>query len=405
MNRPISEKQEEYLRATDRRINLLWGSVRSGKTWISLLKWAIFVGSSPANYEFIMCSKTVTALKRNCLNLLVELVGPNNFKYSISQKTGTLFNHVVWLEGANDERSETKIRGMTLGGAYCDELTLFPQGFYEMLLSRLSMPGAKLFATTNPDSPMHWVKTDIIDNEQLDIAMWQFLLYDNIFLDPVWVEQIQLEYTGVFYQRYILGLWVKAEGLVYPMFDRDKYVVPANKLPLRSSDGRPAYEKYYISCDYGTMNPCTFILWGLRGGVWYAIDEYYYDGRKDTARTDAEHYEALKRLAGNRKIEQVIIDPSAASFITLIYKKGELRVKGADNSVIDGIRECGTALQRNIIKISDRCKHFISEFGLYAWNEDKQEDEVIKENDHCMDAFRYLVKTLRISQPKRRMAA
>ena len=182
INELLNPKQLEFLKYEDKRINLLTGSVRSGKTYISLLQWAIFVGTMPENVEFLMTGKTLTALKRNCLGLLQDLVGENNFKFSLSQKTGKLFGRTVWLEGANDDRAEAKIRGMTLGGAYVDELTQIPEDFYKMLLSRLSVKDAKLYATTNPDTPTHWVKQQIIDNDKINKKVWTFTLDDNVIL-------------------------------------------------------------------------------------------------------------------------------------------------------------------------------------------------------------------------------
>ena len=219
----LNPKQIDFMLYDDNRINLLTGSVRSGKTYVSLLKWAIFVGSMPENSEFLMTGKTITSLKRNCLGLLQELVG-DNFKYSISQKSGTLFGRRIWLEGANDDRAESKIRGMTLSGAYVDELTQIPEDFYRMLLSRLSMKGAKLYATTNPDTPTHWVKVDIIDNEEIDKKIWHFTFDDNEILkaeNQEYFDNLKAEYQSmgeVYYQRFIQGLWVLAEGLIYKQF-------------------------------------------------------------------------------------------------------------------------------------------------------------------------------------------
>lgn len=220
----LNPKQLDFMLFNDKRINLLTGSVRSGKTYVSLLKWAIFVGTMPDNVEFLMTGKTLTSLKRNCLGLLEDLVGSSNFKYSISQKQAKLFGRTVWLEGANDDRAESKIRGMTLGGAYVDELTQIPEDFYKMLLSRLSVKNAKLYATTNPDTPNHWAKVDIIDNEEIDKQVWNFTLDDNVILkqqNEEYFEQLKKEYQsmgGVFYERFILGLWVIAEGLIYKQF-------------------------------------------------------------------------------------------------------------------------------------------------------------------------------------------
>ena len=228
MSRKIDEllnpKQLDFMLYNDKRINLLTGSVRSGKTYVSLLKWAIFVGMMPENSEFLMTGKTLTSLKRNCLGLLQDLVGSDNFTYSISQKSAKLFGRIIWLEGANDDRAESKIRGMTLAGAYVDELTQIPEDFYKMLLSRLSVKGAKLYATTNPDAPSHWVKVDIIDNEEIEKMVWNFTLDDNEILkkeNEEYFENLKKEYQsmgGVFYDRFILGLWVLAEGLIYKQF-------------------------------------------------------------------------------------------------------------------------------------------------------------------------------------------
>ena len=233
----LNPKQIDFMYNDDKRINLLTGSVRSGKTYISLLKWAIFVGTMPEDADFLMTGKTLTSLKRNCLGLLQDLVGSNNFKFSISQKTAKLFGRTVWLEGANDDRAEGKIRGMTLAGAYVDELTQIPADFYKMLLSRLSVKNAKLYATTNPDTPSHWVKADIIDNDEIDKKIWNFTLDDNIILkneNEEYFDNLKKEYLsmgGVFYERFILGHWVNAEGLIYKqfanhpeMFMRDKAV-------------------------------------------------------------------------------------------------------------------------------------------------------------------------------------
>lgn len=220
----LNPKQLDFMLYQDKRINLLTGSVRSGKTYISLLKWAIFVGTMPETAEFIMVGKTLTSLKRNCLGLLQDLVGTQNFVYSISQKSAKLFGRTIWLEGANDDRAESKIRGMTLAGAYVDELTQIPEDFYRMLLSRLSVKNAKLYATTNPDAPSHWVKVDIIDNDEIEKQIWSFTLDDNVILkreNEEYFENLKKEYQsmgGVFYERFILGLWVLAEGLIYKQF-------------------------------------------------------------------------------------------------------------------------------------------------------------------------------------------
>ena len=232
MKKMLSEKQKQFLKDDLRRINLLYGSVRSGKTWISLLKWAIWVGQQAQDKQFLMVGKTITTLKRNCLVLLEELIG-DNIIYSISQKKAVIFGRTVWLEGANDERSESKIRGMTLMGVYIDELTQIPQDFYLMALSRLSEKGAVFLATTNPDHPKHYVKTEIIDNDLLDKQVIKFLIDDNIFLDETYKENLKKEYTGVFYQRFILGEFVRAEGIIFTEFanNPDRWIIKRENVP------------------------------------------------------------------------------------------------------------------------------------------------------------------------------
>lgn len=233
-----TKKQAELMRAFKenrlKRLNILHGSIRSGKTWISLALWAFWVSISPVDKSYLMTAKTLTSLKRNCLDLLESLVGRRNFSYSLSQKQGDLFGRKIYLEGVNDTRAESKIRGMTLQGAYCDELTLFTEDFFNMLLSRLSEKGAKLFATTNPDNPNHWLKVNYIDRrDELDLFVMQFLIDDNTTLDPEYVKQIKAENTGVFYDRFILGKWVNAEGLIYPLLADapEKFMIDKKDLP------------------------------------------------------------------------------------------------------------------------------------------------------------------------------
>lgn len=228
-NFDLTPKQKKFLFSDGKRLNFLSGSVRSGKTYISLLKWALWVASMPKDCQFIMVGKTVTSLKRNCFNCLLEFIGENNFQYSMSNKTAIIFGRLVYLEGANDERSEQKIRGMTLAGAYCDEVTLYPKSFFSMLLSRLSVKGAKMWATCNPDTPNHYIKKEYIDREnELDCVVWNFLLIDNTFLPPEYIESVSKEYSGVFYNRFILGQWVRAEGIIYGKFanETQNYILP-----------------------------------------------------------------------------------------------------------------------------------------------------------------------------------
>ncbi len=370
-----------------KRLNILYGSVRSGKTWITLVVFALWVATMPKNAIYLMCAKTLTSLKRNCLDLLQSIIGEDNFQYSLSAKQGSLFGRKIVLEGANDARSETKIRGMTLAGAYVDEITLVEEDFFTMLLSRLSMPNAKLFGSTNPDSPHHWLKTKYLDREgEIDIYVEKYTIDDNTFLDKDYVENIKSEYTGVFYNRFILGEFVIAEGLVYSMFDESKHVV---KEHLEGSN-----VQYIVSIDYGTVNPFSAGLYSFDGRKAQREAEYYYDSRTTSIRRDDEaHYKEVCKLIGDRKIEFIIVDPSAASFIEVIKKYAQYIALPANNDVLDGIRVTTTFLNKGILKIHEDCENALNEFGLYSWDVESTEDAVLKEYDHAMDEIRYFCYT------------
>ncbi|HCD40328.1 PBSX family phage terminase large subunit [Ruminococcus callidus] len=388
-----TKKQRQLLglwkRKQLRRINLLEGSVSSGKTWVSLVLWGFWVATMPADKLYLMCGKSLTTLKRNCLIPLEELFGRSNFQFSTSAKEAYLFGRRILLEGANDARSESKIRGLTLQGAYCDELTLFPKDFFVMLLSRLRVPGAKLIATTNPDSPEHWLKKEYIDRRaELDMLVVRFLLDDNTTLDPQYVTAVKAEYTGVFYNRFILGEWCLAEGIVYPQFDRTQHV-----RQLDSPQG-----KWYISVDYGTLNAFSAGLWCYDGKQAYRAAEWYYSGRAQRRQlTNTQYLKHIQALAGGRNIEAVVVDPSAASFITELRQAG-FTVRKGKNDVVDGIRRVSTALQQGKLLFSPACQDCIREFSLYRWDEKAAEDRPIKENDHAMDDVRYFVNTV-LRQP------
>lgn len=381
-----------------KRINLLEGSVSSGKTWISLVLWAFWVSTMPNDPDrlYLMCARSLTTLKRNCLLLLQSLVGENNFQFSIPAKEGRLFGRHILLEGANDAQAEAKIRGLTLQGAYCDELTKLPEDFFNMLLSRLRLEGSKLIATTNPDAPNHWLKTDYIDRrDELDLLDVIFTIDDNTTLPKEYIENIKKEYTGVFYDRFILGKWKLAEGLIYPNYIQ----------ALVDSLPKARILEYALSIDYGTQNAFAALMWARIGDIWYVIDEYYYSGR-DTGiqKTDEEYAKDLDAFISKYPINgklRTIIDPSAASFIALLKKRGSYKVRKADNDVIDGIRETATAIQTDRIKIlKDAVPNLIKEFQSYSWDSKSTEERPVKVSDHGMDSLRYYVKTNKLVKPK-----
>ena len=397
-----TKKQLSLMRMWQRnelkRINLLEGSVSSGKTWISLVLWAFWIKTMPndPNRLYLMCARSLTTLKRNCLLLLQSLVGENNFSFSISSKEGELFGRKILLEGANDAQAETKIRGLTLQGAYCDELTKLPEDFFTMLLSRLRLENAKLIATTNPDAPNHWLKTHYIDRqEELNFLDVKFTIDDNTKLPKEYIENIKKEYVGVFYDRFILGKWTLAKGLIYSRYEN----ALVEELPAGD------ITEYTLSIDYGTQNAFAALMWGRINDVWYMVDEYYYSGRDSgIQKTDEEYAQDLDEFISKHNIRRMIrtiVDPSAASFITLLKKRSVYKVRKADNDVLDGIRETATAMQTDKIKIvKSAAPNLIKELQGYVWDSKSVEEKPVKIADHCADALRYFCKTMKIVKPK-----
>ncbi len=262
-----------------------------------------------------------------------------------------------------------------------------PRSFVEQAMARCSVSGSKFWFNCNPESPGHWFYQEWVLKAESSKNMLHlhFTMDDNLSLDPKIKTRYENMYSGVFYDRYIRGLWVVAEGLIYNMFNKSLHVVP-------SIDR--AYEEYYISCDYGTLNPTSAGLWGLSQGKWYRLREYYYDGRRaGRSRTDEEHYEAVEELAGELPVRKIIVDPSAASFIEVIRRHDKYLVEQASNRVLDGIRDVATQLKLGNIYFCDTCEDSIREFGLYRWDEKAADDRPLKTDDHSMDDIRYFVRT------------
>lgn len=295
----LSQKQKEFLLSPLHRINLLYGSVRSGKTWISLLRWALWIGQQPPGSQFLMVGKTITTLDRNCLRLLKDLIG-DHLSYSTHAKIAYVFNRLVWLEGANDERAEKNIRGTTLKGCYIDELTQIPQGFYMMILSRLSERGACLIATTNPDAPSHYVKTEIIDNADIDAKCVKFLLDDNVFLDEEYKRNIKREYKGVYYDRFILGEFVRAEGVVFRDFADNPTAYEIEKADLPRS-----FQSVGVGYDLGgNKSAFALVATGVSGNRVYVLRSVEIQADElrlaDVEKAGAEFIEGVERDFGCR---------------------------------------------------------------------------------------------------------
>ena len=363
------------------------GAVRSGKTLSMSLGFIFWAGKCFDGCSFAMCGKTITSLRRNVITPMLPMLA--EYGFTVSEKVSrnyfdiTLLGRTnrVYLFGGRDESSAALIQGMTLAGVFFDEVALMPRSFVEQALARCSVSGSKMWFNCNPDNPSHWFYTEWIKKLKAKNALYlHFTMEDNPSLSESVRKRYERMYSGTFYDRFILGKWTSSQGAVYPMFNSEKHVF----------SGDIDCERYIISCDYGTVNPSSFGLWGLHDGVWHRLREYYYDSRREgISRTDEEHYSALEKLAGERAIEKVIVDPSAASFIECIRRHGKFRVAKANNDVISGIRLVSSALKQDKLKFHSSCRDILREFTLYSWNENAGTDAPIKENDHAMDDMRY----------------
>lgn len=375
------------------------GSVRSGKTVSMILGFVHWAMRFFDGKNFGICGKTISSTERNIILPLLNMPDITDY-YSLQYIRGENKRIIIrsgshtntfFIFGGKDESSYTLVQGITLSGVLFDEVALMPKSFVDQAVARtLSEPEARYWFNCNPESAEHWFYKEWICNTRQKKALHlHFTMQDNPILSPEQIADAERLYTGVFYNRYIKGLWCVAEGLIYPMFDKSVHVVHNPSL-------QPGGD-YYISCDYGTRNPTSAGLWYLQpDGHAVRLKEYYYDGRKNhTPRTDEEHYKALEQLAGDvaPNIRAVIVDPSAASFIECIRRHGLFRVWQADNSVLNGIRDTSSLLQMQYLHICDNCTDIIREFSLYRWDESATEDRPIKENDHAMDDMRYFVRT------------
>jgi len=386
----LSQIQIDALKHSDARINIFEGPVRAGKSFISLLRWLAFCRDGPKG-PLLICGRTDKTIKRNIILPLQELVG-NALNYSIGKGEVTLYDRLMYVVGANDERAEGKIRGSEFAGALIDEATLIPESFFKMLLSRLSVSGAQLFCSTNPDSPYHWLKQEYIDrSHELNLKVFSFNIRDNPSLDEEYINELSKEYQGLWHTRYILGQWVLADGAVYDFFNEEIHVI---QMPQSSAD------YYIVGVDYGTTNPCVFTLIGYNPGGYpnmWLEKEYYYDSKKELRqKSDYEYAKDLQQFVAGYNVKRIYIDPSAASFRQELRRNGVNNVSDAVNDVIPGIRFMGQLLTNGTYKICSNCTSSIKEFSNYLWDSkasERGEDKPIKLNDHAMDAQRYALYT------------
>ena len=387
----LSSKQREYLANCNRRWNFKIGATGSGKSWLDyalVIPKRLFAlrGEGAA----VMLGNTQGTLSRNVLDPMREIWGSVLVGTIGSDNTALLFGKKVYMLGADNRKHVARLQGMTIEYAYGDEVTTWHEEVFQMLKSRLRCRHSFFDGTANPESPYHFLKAFL--ESKADVYCQTSTIDDNPFLPPEFVENLKQEYAGtVYYDRFVLGRWAAAGGLVYPFFSADdpRYVVDGFA-PKHGSGGR-----YFVSIDYGTYNPCSMGLWCVAGGVATRFRESYYDGRKNgRQRTDEEHYAELERLTSGIPVDSIIIDPSAASFIETIRRHGRYRVRQAENDVLNGIRVTACLLSAGKMQIDRSCKDSLREFGSYRWDEKKHYDAVLKEHDHAMDDTRYFAATV-----------
>lgn len=368
------------------------GAVRSGKTLCMSISFILWSLSAFNGRDFAICGKTVRGVRRNVVSPLLATL--RELGFGVQEKLSANLIELeycgvknrYYLFGGRDESSAALIQGITLAGVLFDEVALMPRSFVEQAIARCSLNGSKFWFNCNPEHPGHWFYREwILKCKEKNALYLHFKMEDNPSLSKKMLERYKSLYSGAFYRRFVEGEWVAAQGAVYPFMTDEMFC----EVPWCE------FEDYAVSVDYGTVNPASFGLWGLLGGVWYRIDEYYFDSRKEGfQRTDEEHYRELERLCDGKKISAVTVDPSAASFIEVIRRHGKFSVIPARNNVLDGIRQCAAALKEKRIVICRNCADSVREFSLYRWNENSTNDVPIKENDHAMDDIRYFVTTI-----------
>ena len=395
---PFSRKQKQILTwwlpesgVSDADGIIADGAIRSGKTVCMSLAFVQWSMHSFNGQNFGMCGKTVGSFRRNVLSVLKQMLPARGYTIR-DRRTDNLVvisrgstENYYYIFGGKDEGSQDLVQGITLAGILLDEIALMPESFVNQATGRCSVDGSKFWCNCNPAGPEHWFKKQWIDEQKKrNLLYLHFTMEDNLSLSEQIRARYRAMYTGIFYRRYILGQWCLAEGLVYE-FDPEKHV----------TDDLPEWGEWYISCDYGTLNPFSAGLWCVRDGVAVRVSEFYHSGReKQYQLTDEEYYLEIEKLAGDRDIRHVVVDPSAASFITCIRSHGRFSVRKAKNDVMYGIRLTAMMLQTGVIKIGADCKDAIREFGLYHWDDKGEVDKPVKENDHAMDDIRYFCATV-----------
>lgn len=381
---PFSVKQREFFDNANHRWNFKTGATRSGKTYMDyyVIPKRIRARMGKPGLAVIL-GVTKSTIERNILEPMRNIWGEDLVGGISSSNICYLFGEKVYCLGAEKVSQVSKLRGSSIKYVYGDEVADWNEEVFEMLKSRLDKPYSCFDGALNPQGPNHWLK-EFLDSEDLDIYCQKYTLFDNPFLDKGFVDSLCKEYAGsVYYKRYILGEWALAEGLVYPMFSREKHVVKGAIEYHRNS-------QYYVSIDYGTVNPFAIGIFEFDGRKSTMIKEFHHRGGTENRVDNEKYYKDMCETIGNIPIEYILVDPSAAGFIETINKYAKYIVKRADNDVLNGIQEVTKYLNMGLLKIHESCTETLKEFEGYAWD-DKHDDEVIKENDHHMDLTRYYI--------------
>lgn len=387
----FSEKQREFFNNASHRWNIQVGATRSGKTYSGFFMVPKRIRNRIRKDGLsVILGVSKNTIERNVLEPMRNIWGSALVGGISNNNTCYLFGETVYCLGAEKVSQVSKLRGASIKYCYGDEVADWNPEVFELLKSRLDKPYSCFDGALNPESPGHWLKAFLDSNA--DIYSQHYTIFDNPFLPQDFIDNLCKEYAGtVYYDRYILGEWALAEGLIYPMYES----------VLEDAPDTDASE-YVLSIDYGTRNAFACLLWEKHVHTWYATKGYYYSGRETGVnKTDEEYASDLdKFVEGIPGRIKTIVDPSAASFITLLRKREWCKTVAADNNVADGIRETASAMQLGRIKVSPSIKEWKKEAQGYVWDDKAGEDKPIKENDHYMDATRYFVRTMKIARHK-----